>query len=438
MNKMKGISLILLLTIGWQVVGQTSFSLESAKKYALEHHKDIMNAKLDELIMEAKVWETTAIGLPQVEASGEFQNFIDIPTSVLPANAFNPLAPEDELVGIQFGTNYNVTGGVSVSQLVFSGNYLVGLQAVKAAANIQSQATTKTEIEVEMGVAEAYYTVLVLKENQILLNETLEQMQLMYEKTQILVEEEVMISTDAVQLELSVLQVENAIKTIQLQEEAAKNFLKFQMGYPIDDAIEVEGSISRDVAEFTGSINPQNNIDFKILTSQLELNELDLKNTKANYLPTLAAFFNYQQQALRNDFDFFDSDKEWYPTTLWGLQLKIPIFSSGQRKAQVKQASLEVEKTQNQIEMVEEGLKLQIAQAFSDYQIALDKLSLSVQSKELAEKVLSDSEILYEEKVITSIELTQAQNQVLNETTNYTNALFDLIKAKLALEKLAK
>lgn len=435
---MKQLTFLFLVTLSLSGVSQGSFNLEKAKKYALEHHVDVTNAKLDEAIMDAKVWETTAMGLPQVEASGEFQNFIDIPTSVLPANAFNPLAPEGELVGIQFGTNYNVTGGVSVSQLVFSGNYLVGLQAVKAAANIQSQATEKTEIEVEMGVAEAYYTVLVLKENQVLLGETLEQMKSIFEKTKMLVEEEVMISTDAAQLELSVLQVENAIKTIQLQEASAMNFLKFQMGYPIDDELTIEGSISRDVAEFTGSINPQNNIDFRILTSQLELNELNLKNTKANYLPTLAAFFNYQQQALRNDFDFFDSDKEWYPTTLWGLQLKIPIFSSGQRSAQVKQAKLEVEKSQNQLDMVEEGLKLQVAQAFSEYQIALDKLALSVKSKELAEKVLVDSEVLYEEKVITSIELTQAQSQVLNETTNYTNALFELVQAKLALEKLAK
>jgi outer membrane protein TolC len=435
---MKKLTFLLLVSLAFNATGQEVFTLDKAKQYALEHHADVTNAKIDEAIMDAKVWETTAIGLPQVEASGEFQNFIDIPTSVLPANAFNPMAPEGELVGIQFGTNYNVTGGVSVSQLVFSGNYLVGLQAIKAAAKIQTQATEKTEIDVEMGVAEAFYTVLVLRENQILLAENLEQMKSILEKTRLLVEEEVMISTDAAQLELSVLQVENAIKTIQLQEQSAKNFLKFQMGYPIEKALDVEGSISREVAEFTGSINPENNIDFRILTSQLELNELNLKNTKANYLPTLAAFFNYQQQALRNDFDFFDGDKEWYPTTLWGLQLKIPIFSSGQRSAQVKQAQLEVEKSENQLEMVQEGLKLQIAQAFSEYQIALDKLALSVKSKELAEKVLADSEVLYEEKVITSIELTQAQTQVLNETTNYTNALFELVQAKLALEKLAK
>lgn len=435
---MKRIVLIMMVFVAFGALGQTSFSLTTAQQYAKEHNVNVTNAKLDEAIMDAKVWETTSAGLPQVNASGEFQNFIDIPTSVLPANAFNPMAPADELVGIQFGTNYNATGSLSVSQLVFSGNYLVGLQATKAAARISMQATEKAEIDVEMSVAEAFFTVLVLKENQNLLQQTLDKMKVILERTNLLVKEEVMISTDAAQLELSVLQVENAMKTLKNQEESAKNFLKFQMGYPIENEIQLEGSISREVAEFTGSIDPQNNIDFRILTSQMELNELNLKNMKANYLPSLAAFFSYQKQAMRNDFDFFEGDKEWYPTTLWGLKLSIPIFSSGQRSSQVKQAQLEVEKSANNLVMVEEGLKLQIAQALTEYQIALDKLALSVQSKEIADKVLADSEILFQEKVITSIELTQAQNQVLNETTNYTNALFELVQAKLKLEKLAK
>ena len=164
---------------------------------------------------------------------------------------------------------------------------------------------------------------------------------------------------------------------------------------------------------------------------------MSLKNTKANYLPTLAAFFNFQKQALRNEFDFFDGDKEWYPTTLWGLTLNIPIFSSGQRMSQVKQAAMEVEKTEQSIAQFSEALKMQIFQATTNYELAQNKLALQVKSKEFAQKVLDDTQILYKEGTANSIELTQAQSQLLTEQTNYTNAMFELIKAKLALEKLA-
>ena len=93
---MKFITLICFLAIFSIHFGQESFTLEKAQNYALANNKEIFNAKLDQKIMEAKIWETTAQGLPQVNAEGTFQNFIDIPTQVLPANAFNPMAPAGE------------------------------------------------------------------------------------------------------------------------------------------------------------------------------------------------------------------------------------------------------------------------------------------------------------------------------------------------------
>ena len=435
---MKFISLTCFLIIASFHYGQESFTLEKAQNYALSNNKEIFNAKLDQKIMEAKIWETTAQGLPQVNAEGTFQNFIDIPTQVLPANAFNPMAPEGELIGLQFGTNFNVTGGVTVSQLIFSGNYFVGLQAVKASSQIYNQLTEKKEIDIKFNVSDAFYTVLILKENKKTLESTLVKMKELLDLTNTLVKEEVMIRTNAYQLELSVLQIENGINTLANQEALALSFLKFQMGYPQEQEISVEGSLSDVAFSESGAIAVESNIDYQILNSQLELNNLSLKNTKANYLPTLAAFFNYQRQALRNDFDFFDGDKEWYPTTLWGLSLNIPIFSSGQKMAQVKQASIEVEKTENSINQFSEGFKMQVYQATMNYKIAQDKLNLQVKSQDYAQKVLDDTQILYKEGTVTSIELTQAQNQLITEQTNYTNALFELIKAKLQLEKLAQ
>ncbi len=433
---MKSKIILMFLCSAMLGYGQQSFDLASAQAYALEHNMDVSNARLDERIIEAKIWETTAAGLPQVSAKGEFMNYIDIPTSVLPANAFNPAAPADELVGIQFGTNFNATGSVSVSQLVFSGNYLVGLQAVKASSQIYTQMTEKNEIDVRFNVAEAYYTVLILEKNKGILDSTLLNMDELLTLTNKLVEEEVMVRTNAYQLELGVLQMQNAIQSIESQLKLAKNLLKFQMGYPQEETIEVTGDVDVITTTDAGAVSVESNIDYRILNTQLQLDELNLKNTKANYLPNLAAFFNFQKQALRNDFDFLDSDKEWYPTTLWGLTLNIPIFSSGQRMSQVKQAALEVEKTEQSIMQFGEALKMQIFQATTNYDLAKSKLELQIKSKEFAQKVLDDTQILYMEGTVNSIELAQAQNQLLTEQTNYTNAMFELIKAKLALEKL--
>lgn len=418
------------------VVAQETITLEKAQEFALSHNYEIQNAQVDELIMKKKVWEITAQGLPQASASGQFQNYIDIPTQLVPAQTFNPSAPEGEFIGLKFGTDYNVNGTVQVSQIVFNGNYLVGLQAAKASRSMYSLLTDKKEIDVKADVTETFYTVLVLKENKSILDSTLFTVQEMLELTQKLVEEEVMIRSNAVQLELSVLQMQNAISQVTSQIKLAENLLKFQMGMEINTPINVEGALNNMSEEVATTMDPAQNIDYQLLMAQKELNLLDVKNKKANYLPSVNAFWNHQQVAQRNETDFFNKDKPWFPTTIWGIQVSIPIFSSGMRMAQVSQAKLEVEKSENSLAQMDEALKLQMSQALTNYQLAKETVVLKEKSIEAASLVFEDNRILYNEGTLSSLELTQSQNQLLMQQTEYTNAYFELIKARIALEKL--
>jgi len=431
---------ILFLLLVKSSFSQQSFTLKQAQDYALEHNQEVLNADLDLQIAEKKVWETTASGLPQISAKGELQNFIDIPTTVLPANAFNPMAPADELVGVKFGTDYNVTGTLQVSQLLFSGNYLVGLQAAKTYTSLSKQMKDKSEQEVKSSVANAYYTVLVLQENVVTLDSTLLKMKELLKTTQILVDNKVMESTNASQLRLSVLQVENGITKVKSQLEVSYSLLKMEMGMDLTTAItlaDTYADITNSAANYADEkFASANNIDYQLLETQLKLNELSFKNTKANYLPSLAAFLSHQQVAMRNDFDFFDGDKDWFPTTVWGLTLNIPIFSSGQRASQVSQAKLEVQKTENTMAQLDKGLQLQYIQFSSQYNSAKDAFETQQQAVAVAKEILNSTEIKYKEGVVSSMELTQAQNQLLQAQTDLTNAGFELIKAKLDLDKL--
>ncbi len=431
---------ILFLLMVKSSFSQQSFTLKQAQDYALEHNQEVLNADLDLQIAEKKVWETTASGLPQISAKGELQNFIDIPTTVLPANAFNPLAPADELVGVKFGTDYNVTGTLQVSQLLFSGNYLVGLQAAKTYTSLSKQMKDKSEQDVKSSVANAYYTVLVLQENVVTLDSTLIKMKELLNTTQILVDNKVMESTNASQLQLSVLQVENGITKVKSQLAVAYSLLKMEMGMDLTGEItlaDTYSDITNSAANYADEkFSSANNIDYQLLETQLKLNELSLKNTKANYLPSLAAFLSHQQVAMRNDFDFFDGDKDWFPTTVWGLTLNIPIFSSGQRASQVSQAKLEVQKTENTIAQLDKGLQLQYIQFSSQYNSAKDAFETQKKAVDVAKEILNSTEIKYKEGVVSSMELTQVQNQLLQAQTDLTNAGFELIKAKLDLDKL--
>jgi len=431
--------LIILLTTAFNIKAQdTIFSLIQAKEYALTHSVDILNSKLDLEQAEKKVWETTAMGLPQVSAKAEFQNFINIPTTIVPAQAFNPAAPAGDIVALKFGTDHNLKGTIQVSQLIFSGNYIVGLQASKAFTNTSQILIEKQEIEVKYNVTEAYLTVLFLESNKGILDSTLINMQKLLDETQILVNEKVLESTNASQLRLSVLNVKNGIRKIEYQINVAKNLLKFLMGMDIEHPIILSDTFNgfNKEEKSTDELDVTENIDHKIVASQLELNEIALKNKKANYLPSLSGFFSYQQSAQRYEYNFFDTNQSWYPTTLWGLTLNIPIFSSGQRASQVSQAKIDVYKAENSLANVEQAVKLQFSQAIADYNSAIDVYVTQQEALIVAKEILDHTTIKYKEGVVNSMELTQSQSQYLTTQTELNTAAFNLIKAQLKLDKL--
>lgn len=437
---MKIIISLSFIIISFYGNAQSAFSLKEAIQYGLTNNLDIKNSSVDMEIAEKKIWETTSIGLPQISGSAQFKNFIDIPTTVVPAIMFNPNAGENEMMGLKFGTDYNLTGTLQVSQLIFSGNYLVGLQASKTYSNISKQVKEKKELDVKESITSAYYTVIVLKANKDVLDSTMKTIEKLYEQTKILVDEKVIESTNASQLELTVLQITNALSQINYQIEIAKNLLKFNMGYSISNEIELTETLDnytqQVLDEISLSLNTQENIDYRLLTTQMQLKQLSLKNTKANYLPTLSGFFSHQQVGQRNQFNYFDGSQPWYPTTLWGLNLDIPIFSSGQKASQVNQAKLEVEKMENSLLQLDEGLKLQISQAVAEYKTAYESFQTQQKATDVAGSVLKNTIIKYKEGVVSSMELTQTQNQFLQTQTELVKANFNLLNTKLKIDKL--
>lgn len=437
---MKKLIIALALLSGYRSIGQESYSLKQAKEYAIQNSTQVKNSFLDVEIAQQKIKETTATGLPQISGTVAFQNFLDVPTSLIPASSFNPAAPADLLIPVKFGTDFNLNGTLQVSQLIFSGNYLVALQASKTYKAISIQMVEKSELEIKAAVSEAYFTVVVLQANIRAMDSSLIMIKHIYEDTKILINEKVLEPSASLQLELSMMELENGLKQVNDQIIVAKKLLKFQMGIEIkteislaDDLTTLSGGLE---GEISSTINVAENIDYKMLQTQLKVNELLVKNKKADYLPTLAGFFSHQQVAMGNEFNFFGSDGSWYPTTIWGLNLSIPIFSGGQGPSRLKQAKIETLKTQNRIKQLDEGLQLQTEQATTAYNNSLESQKTRERAVEIANEVLRTTEVKFKEKVVSGMELTQAQSQVIQSKTNLINAKYEVLKAKLAIDKL--
>jgi outer membrane protein len=422
---------------------QNSFTLEQAQAFALKNAYNIQKALAEVDRSKSVVKETTAIGLPQVNASGRFSNFIDIPVSVVPAEVFG--GEPGELAELQFGTKYSINAGVSASQLIFDGSYIVGLQAARAYQMLAQQGLKKSEVDIKEQVAQAYFAAAVLEESISLLDSTLVNTNKLLNESAALQAQGLIDEIDVDQLALQVETLRNQLSSAERNYKISKNILKFQMGMALD----ADFSLAQNITELSNtaykettlsdlSFTPNNNIDFKLAESSVLLQELNVKNKRANFLPQLAAFYNYEQNAFRNNFDFFSNTTDYFPTNVWGLSINVPIFSSGMKHQQVQQARIELKVAEIDRKMAEESLRLEFQQSMENLKTALENQENSKRRFELSERILKRTEIKNKEGISSSLELTQIQNQFIEARQAYLNATLEVLKNKATLHKITK
>jgi len=177
------------------------------------------------------------------------------------------------------------------------------------------------------------------------------------------------------------------------------------------------------------------NINYLMLNKQMELGALNVKYEKSQYLPTLSAFISHSQQAMGNNFDAF-SGGAWYPTTVWGLNLSVPVFSSGMRRAKVNQASISLLQTENNLSELKKGLSVQTSIAKSNYNNAYDTYTSSQEAVKISKKIYNNYQYKFKEGLISSLDLSQIQTQYLSAETQYIQAMYNLINAKIELDKI--
>jgi outer membrane protein TolC len=442
MKKLSSIvALIFIATIGFSQEEKTSFSLVEAQQHAIDNSERLQRESLEILMAKRKAWETAAAGLPQIELEGQFQHFLKIPTTVLDASTFNPAAPVGSTTTIQMGTKFNTTGTLKASQILFNGSYIVGLQISKYYKKFVATGVTQVEEDIRAQVAEAYYNVLISEENVKILDSVMMNTIKLLEGTKI-VRELDMIEQDQVdQLELSVARMQTNMAMAKDQTKLAKDFLKLNLAYDFETPIELTDQIETffKEEELTAPLaevyDPTTDVNYQLLEQKMELDKYSLKNEKFAYLPSFAAFFQHQYSAQRNEFDVFD-DLPWYPTSLWGLSLQVPVFSGGKRWARIQQAKILIEQDQIQLSETERNLKFSEIQKKTMYQSALNQFELEKKNIKLAKKILKNATSKEDIGSINMLEVVQAQTQLMQAQGNYISAINQVLKSKNELDKL--
>jgi len=431
------ISLLAVQVFGQEGDQKSSFSLKEAIEYAKENSFDARSAQLEIEAAERNVKATASMGLPQVSAEGGFKNFIQIPQTPVPATFINPMADPNDIETVAFGTEYNVSGSITASQLIFDGSYFVGLQAAKASKEYYSVQAEKSEADVIKAVTTAYYNSVVAEENHSILTQNRDNVASILKETEALFENGFAEETDVDQFKLTLTDLENSITNAKRQKELSYQLLKFQMGLEQGDELTLTDDLDalmtfEQSPEFLSKdFSPSKHVEMRLMLTSVHLQELNLKNTRTGFMPSVSAFINHQEQVLANELTF---DK-WIPSTVWGINLNVPIFTSFGTYNKVQQARIEMDKMTLRKEQVEEQLKLGAQQTKIDYMNALAVLESRKESMKLAKRISERMLVKYKEGLSSSLDYTQAQNQYLTAEGNYINALFQVLQAKAALDK---
>lgn len=444
-----------------QEAKSNSFSLQQAIEYAMKNSPNALNAQSDIVAAKYKLKEYRGVGLPQLNASFDLKDFFKIPVSILPnfvapavyqgvvvattPSSATPIYDDSKLnpdnypaIQAQFGTKYQANANASLSQLVFSSDYIVGLQAAKQLEIISTINANRSKTEVIAGVSKAYYTVLVNKERLELLNTNVVRVKKLWDDIKATNLQGFVELIDVERLEVTYNNLLVEKEKIERLLGLGDAVLRFQMGYDGLNTLILTDLLPTEVNEQQinlSKIDVTNRSEYQLLKSSLELNELSLKRQKLGYLPTVVAYGNVGYSALRQKFDIFKPGEDWFPTVLLGGTISLNIFDGFQRHNRIQQAKIEVGKSSQNIRQIQQVVELETTTAIINFNNAVSSLKINERNKELATHVQDVAQKKYQQGTGSNIEVITAEASLKEAQTNYYNAVFDMLISKIDYQK---
>ena len=432
MNKNR-ITILLVLLIFASIASAQKvheMGVSDAVNYAMDHSTQIKNALIDVKIQEQTNREITSAAYPQLKATGNFQDFLAIPTQQLPGEFFGE---PGKYIPVKFGIKYNASGGVELSQLLFDGQVFVGLQARRASMQLANLQVDVTKELIKANVQKVYYQLVVGKQQMQSLSANIERLNKLLHDTKIIYDNGFAekLDVDKVNVQLGNLLTERL--KVQNRLDAGNAGLKFLMNVPQKDELILTDTITEDMLKenvLGMEVNYADRKEYQLMEKSHELLSYNIKRHKYSYLPTLAAFANYSKNAQRNEFNFFNKGP-WFSTSVVGLNLSVPLFDGFARASRVEKAKLEVQKVENNIDNLKNNIDNEVEQAKLTITSSLVTVDQQRQNMELAEKVYNSTKLKYEQGLGSNQEIYNAQTELRIAQNNYYSAMYDAIIAKI-------
>ena len=417
-----------------------SLTLDEAIEYGINNNFSVKNANREIEKAQKDRWSTIAIGLPQIYAEVNYQNFLEMPVSLVPAEFFG--GQSGEFAEISFGTKQKVVGSIRMDQIIFDGSYIVGLEASKIFLKISENIYEKTTLETKKIIVNNYAAALLAGENVKLLNKNKKNLEENVSEIHQLFKNGFVEEESVEQIQLTLANINTQLKYAVNLSKIIHEMLKFNLGIPVEKKVVLSSQISDIIDESNlifenqNNFNISNNIDIKIAENNFLSESLLYKYEKSKFLPSLKAFINGSYTGNNEKFDFAKNNQKWFGSSLFGLSLDIPLFSSFSKKVNSQKAKISMQQAETKLNETQYRIRMEIETALNDYQLAIENYFTEKENLGLAERIENKNQVKYFEGMVGSFELRQAQLQLYSSQSKYLSSIQNLIERKINLETL--
>jgi outer membrane protein len=432
---------LLALSVNAQDTNKSyAFTLQQAIDHALQNNYSAINSGRDIEAAKEKKWETTAMGLPQINAGVDFTDNFVLQKSVVPAEFFG--GEPGTYAEVAFGTKYNMVARSTLSQLIFDGSYIVALQASKTYLAYYENAKKKSDIDIKEMVINSYGNVLLAKENTAILEKNIASLQKTLDDTKAIYKNGLIEEESVEQLQITLSSLESTLNYNKRLLDISYKMLKINLGIDISDQITLTDNLdaltiqNMDLSISKTEFDVNSNINYRIATNFEEQRTLEYKLERSKALPKLEANFNFGYTAFKDEFQFFTQHQNWFNYSNIGVSLNVPIFSSLARSSRTQQAKIALEQAKTVLSETEQKLKLQYATAKSEYEYSIADYETAKSNLNLAERIEKKQQIKFTEGLSTSFDFNDAQRQLYSAQQKYLQTMVNIIDKKASLEKI--
>jgi outer membrane protein TolC len=430
--------IIIFTTSNFSLLAQKPLTLKECIKYSLSNNSNIKIADYNVIFSQKQINEQIGSYLPQINASGSLDDNLKLTTQLLPAEMMG--GTPGSFVPIKFGNKYSMSGGIQLTQNIYNPLSLLMIKSAKTSKDISVLAQQKTSELTAYSISLIYYQTLVIQMQMNVLKSTLIASEQSLKSIELKFANGMAKKIDVDKIRVSYNNTKSQLEQAELSYSQSLNTLKYNMGMPVDSAIALADTtidICNNLLKIDTSnkFQMENIVDYQLKKSNITLMQIDKKTKVSAFLPSLSFYGNYNYNAQRQEFTFFDADKDWYPSSGIGLKLTIPIFDGLQRNSRVAQSELNIKIAKENLLLIEQSIKVDIYNYEIQYKNALDNINREKENLDLAESIYINTQLEYQQGAGSTLDLIQSESSFMVAQNTYFNKLLNLYIARIELEK---